>query len=70
MAGITTPWDDHYMLPAFLGCVRWALGNDDIVASFRKETGGNLSADFDSMQRFSNWVAENVFGKPEDLEET
>lgn len=67
MAELATPWDNHYMLPAFLGCVHWALGNDEIVESFSKDTGCNVSADFDSMQRFSDWVADNVFGKPEDL---
>ncbi|WP_275790510.1 hypothetical protein [Pararhizobium gei] len=70
----TTPWDnDPLMLPAFVGCVSWALGNDEIVARYKMETGDTLfgipgagePAHF--VQRFSDWVAENIFGTPDDV---
>lgn len=28
-----------YMLPAWLGCIQWAIGEPAIVAAFREETG-------------------------------
>jgi hypothetical protein len=28
-----------YMAPAWLGCIRWALGKSDILAAFRADTG-------------------------------
>ena len=28
-----------YMTPAWLGCLRWALSEPEIVAQFREETG-------------------------------
>lgn len=71
---LTTPYDDDpLMLPAFLGCVRWALGNDELVARYKMETGDTL---FDIpgagqaehfIQRFSDWIAANVFGQPDDV---
>jgi hypothetical protein len=35
--------------PAFIGCVRWALGRDDFRAQFKKDTG----FDIDSLVRAS-----------------
>lgn len=29
----------EYMRPAWIGCLHWALGNDEIIAAFRAETG-------------------------------
>lgn len=28
-----------YMLPAWLGCMHWAIGNPEVVDAFRAETG-------------------------------
>lgn len=39
----TTPYDDDpLMLPAFIGCVSWALGNDEIVSRYKMETGDTV----------------------------
>ena len=80
---VTTPWDDHYMLPAFISCVHWAIGEEEIIERFRKETGCNwkpgktplermidesTGIDRDFIQKFVNWVADEIFGKPEDVE--
>jgi hypothetical protein len=81
---ITTPWDDHYMLPAFLGCVSWALTEPDMLCRFREKTGNNWAlgrpgleqmidratgADRQFFQQFSDWVADEVFGKPDDADD-
>lgn len=78
---ITTPWDDdplHYA--AFIGCVRWALSEEKIIEQYRSETGDRFipaasgfsrmidqatGADRAFFQRFSDWVAENIYGTPE-----
>ena len=82
MPTLKTSWDDHYMYPAFIGCVRWALGEPEIMDAYRRETGDNwmppailidklideaAGADFAFCQRFSDWVEENVFGTPQAL---
>lgn len=81
---ITHPWQGHPMEPAFLGCVRWALGEPSVVERFREATGnvwtpGNTpidrlvdnatGADREFMQSFVAWVAADIFGTPADLEE-
>lgn len=70
----TTPYDsDPLMLPAFIGCVGWALGKDEIVARYKSETGDTLFGVTGAgkpvmfIQRFSDWVAENIFGTPDDV---
>lgn len=39
---LTTPWDDHYMRPAFLGCVSWALQEPGMQKQFEEKTGRRL----------------------------
>lgn len=66
-----------YMMPAWLGCLSWAIGKDEIVAAFRKDTGLQWSparspfeqmidqstgADWAFIQAFVLWVNENVWG--------
>lgn len=80
---ITSSWDDHYMAPAFYGCVHWALGNDEVMAAYRLETGDQwtpgtkpidrmidraVGVDFDFMQSFVNWCERTIFGTPADLD--
>ena len=65
---ITTHWDGHYMLPAFLDCVRWALTQDWIADRFKAKTGSDVTGTLESLQAFSDLVAEDVFGLPKDLE--
>ncbi len=83
MPTITTPWaDDPLMLPAFLGCVEWALGTPEILAGFRKSTGNNWTpgrsglermidratgVDHQFFQQFSDYVANEIFGTPETM---
>ena len=70
------------MLPAFIGCVQWALGEPEVMDAYRRATDDNwlppktivdemidkaTGADFAFCQRFSDWVEENVFGTPRDL---
>lgn len=66
-----------YMAPAWLGCIHWAVGNDEIMAAFRAETGnawvpasdglGRLideatGADVAFFTAFVQWVNVNVWG--------
>ncbi|PYE88772.1 hypothetical protein [Phyllobacterium leguminum] len=68
------------MYPAFMGCVQWALGTDEIIKRYRDETGDKFEfgksgieqmvdqatgADFAFFQRFSDWVEREIFGTPE-----
>jgi hypothetical protein len=79
---LKTAWDGHYMLPDFMGCVYWALGDAKTLGAYRKATGDNWTppktpaekmidqatgADTAFLQRFSDWVEQNLFGRPEDL---
>jgi hypothetical protein len=67
------------MYGAFVGCVSWALGNPEIMAWFREETGDRFQPaknaieqmidkatgnDLAFLQRFSDWVEVNLFGTP------
>ncbi|HEV7247961.1 MAG TPA: hypothetical protein VGN93_13335 [Shinella sp.] len=80
---IVTAWDEHFMLPDFMGCVHWAIGDEKTLAAYRKTTGDEWTpgktpvgrmidqatgADREFLQRFSDWVADNLFGRPEDLD--
>lgn len=81
---IDHPWRDHWMEGAFLGCVSWALGKKELVDAYRAETGDvwepartaidkmvdtATGSDKAFFEGFARWVADNVFGNPEDLED-
>jgi hypothetical protein len=74
--------DDPIMFGFFMGCVRWALGEKRVMAEYRKQTGDAFSpattaearmidqatgADIAFLQRFSDWVEENLFGTPDQI---
>ncbi len=78
---LKTSWDGHFMLPDFMGCLHWALGDEKTLSAYRKATGDKWTppknpaekmidqatgADTAFLQRFSYWVEENLFGRPED----
>lgn len=86
MSGDNKPWTisallpadtPEYMLPAWLGCIRYALGNPEIVAAFRHATGNKwepgktpldrmideaTGADRAWVEAFVRWVNVNVWG--------
>lgn len=77
----TTP---DYMWPAWEGCLRWALGKDEILNAFRAETGNQwhpgrtpidrmidkaTGVDREFMVAFVAWFNENVWGDVSDLGE-
>lgn len=80
-AVLKTSWDnDPLMYPAFIGCLHWALGEDEIMERYREETGdrftigrsgieqmidGATGADIAFFQRFSDWVEREIFGTPD-----
>jgi hypothetical protein len=76
-----TPWgtkDNPLMQGMFVGCVQWAIGDKDIVESFKKDTGNDLNSlrfsGIDGMideatgragemfAAFADYVAENIWG--------
>lgn len=78
---ITTPWDDHWRQPEFLNFVRWAVGRPELRKRYRDATGDDFELELDQekmraqvergealeyMQRFTDWIAENVFGTPDE----
>lgn len=82
---LITPYDDNRLhRAAFIGCLHWALGEPEILSRFRSETGNTwqpakspvdrmvdkaTGADFNFMQEFSDWVAKNIYGMPDDIED-
>lgn len=67
-----------YMADAWYGCLMWAVGEDEIVAEFSKQTGcpipsrkGGIDAMIDRAcgldevfaHKFAKWFHENVWGK-------
>lgn len=80
---LKTSWDGHFMQGGFLSCLHWALGHEPTLAAYRAATGDNwrppaspsermidqaTGADLAFLQRFSDWVELNVFGRPQDME--
>lgn len=77
---LKTSYDDNpIMYGAFVGCVSWAIGNPEIMAWYREETGDRFQPpknaieesidkatgnDLAFLQRFSDWVEVNLFGTP------
>jgi len=64
---------------AWVSCLRWALGNEDVLAQFRQDTGtrwvpgkGALDrmideatgADRAFIEAFAEWFNSNVWGEP------
>jgi hypothetical protein len=85
MTTFTTSWTGHYMEPAFLACLHWALGDAEMMKAYRAETGDawqpactgidriideQTGAELAFLQRFSAWLANVIFGRPEDLDAT
>ena len=82
---LITPWDGHWRLGEYLSFVQWAVGQETILKNYRASTGDvfKLSTNSEAMvrqvqsdevaaflQRFSDWVAANVFGVPDAEEAT
>lgn len=75
--------DDRLMAIAWIGALRYALGNEEMIAAFRAETGNNWTpaktgfgqvvdaatgAEADFLRQFAVWFNENVWGDPEEKE--
>ncbi|MBS0343805.1 MAG: hypothetical protein JSS56_25145 [Proteobacteria bacterium] len=73
------------MTPAWLGCIHYALGNNEMLAAFRAETGNNWTpgrTGFDRMideatgaeraflEQFIRWANVAVWGPLDGEEET
>ncbi|MEY9717906.1 hypothetical protein ABIA22_000396 [Sinorhizobium fredii] len=68
---LVTAWDGRPDLSAYLDFLEWGLSHAPTVRAYRMATGdkwlpspsGDGRAAF--LQRFSDWVEENLYGKPE-----
>lgn len=80
---LKTSWDEHYMWKAYIDFLHFALGNDEMVAQFRAETGnmwkpaknglGRMideatGVEFKFLQQFSDWCEATYYGTPADLD--
>jgi len=74
-----------YMLPLWLGCISWALQDDNCLAAFRAETGNNWAPGKTPLERmideatgsdrrfifaFVEWVNVNIWGPMDGPAET
>ena len=74
-----------YMTDAWVGCLRWAVGQPEIVARFREETGNKWSPGRTAIERmvedatnashhfmvdFVRWVNVHVWGPMEVIDES
>ncbi len=68
ISSITPPEDvPEYAWGAWYGCLHWAIGDPDILARFKADTGLSYSAprfagDF-FVLAFVPWFDENIWGK-------
>lgn len=84
MNKIKTPWDGHWRLSEYLGFVQWAMAQAGLRAQYRQATGDQfepaasgkpMEEQIESgqamawLQRYSDWLAENVFGMPADVDD-
>ena len=71
---------EHWLIPAWLGCLRYTISDDEMMAAFRKETGNwwepaanplsrmideSSGADIDFFRALAKWMNENVWGDPD-----
>jgi hypothetical protein len=75
---VLTPFlPEPYLVPAWLDCLRWALGESGVMDAFRAETGCAwrpartaidravdlaTGCEADSLRRFAAWFNANVWG--------
>lgn len=84
MKELLTPWAGHWREGEYLSFVHFALGQDDIRRQYREATGDGFEPAADPtemdrqirsgeamayLHRFSDWLAENVFGTPDSVGE-
>lgn len=70
--------DEAYLLPAWLGCLRWAMGEEKIMAQFEKDTGEKwipgrspiermvddaCGVQKEFFEKFAKWMNENIWGE-------
>lgn len=81
-APIETPWTGHSFEGEFLSFVSWAIRDPEVVSAFRQATGNRWTpgirpeerlidqatgADRAFVEAFVTWIAENLFGLPDDV---
>ncbi|NBB07873.1 hypothetical protein [Pseudomonas monteilii] len=82
MTVLKTPWDGHWMYGDYIGFLHHALGQKFYVDAYRKASGNKWTpagtvaeqmvdqatgADLAFLQGFSDWIATNIFGTPDDV---
>lgn len=64
---LTTAWDNHPDLPAYIAFVEWAIGHAPTVQAYRRSNEYAPAAPEQRLQRFSDWVEANLYGVPGDI---
>ncbi|MBB4272331.1 hypothetical protein [Rhizobium mongolense] len=67
MTTLTTSWNGHPGLPAYIDFLEWALRHEETRQAFRRSTGNAPIPAGERLQRFSDWVEANLYGRPEDF---
>ena len=82
MKRLKTSWDNHYLFPAYVDFLFWAITDDRVMRDFRAETGNTfevaktplnklidsqLDVEFEFIQAFSDFCEKKHFGTPDDL---
>lgn len=82
MTVLKTPWDGHWMYAEYVAFFHHALGVGAYLSAYRAESGNNwepaetpearmidkaTGADLAFLQGFSDWIATNIFGTPDDV---
>jgi hypothetical protein len=84
MTNLITPWTGHWREGEYLSFVKWALGEEPLRRQYREATGDTFEPAvsqpatdqqiksgeaFAYIQRYSDWLAANVFGTPDNVGE-
>lgn len=64
---LTTSWDNHPDLPAYLDFLVWAVGHEETRQAFRRSIGNAPIPAGERLQRFSDWIEQNLYGVPGDV---
>lgn len=79
---VKSAWTGHPLEGEFLNFVSWAIRNPEVVGAFREATGNRWTpgirpeerlidqatgADRAFVEAFMTWIAENMYGLPEDV---
>jgi hypothetical protein len=77
---LLTPYmpKDEYLIPAWLGCLRYAIESEEMLSAFREETGNQwkpgissldrmideaIGAEAEFIKQFAGWMNQDLWGQ-------